>query len=90
MGGAFRGAKGSCGWVAGQQDISYDASRGDDPANKIHEVVPDQANDLKAVRDDPGLGEVSSDQSAIGAAQIHADDADLFFAFEGGELASRS
>ena len=55
-------------------------------ANKIHEVLLDQANDVKAVRDDPGLGEVSSDQGAIGAAQIHADDADLFFAFEGGEV----
>ena len=56
---------------------------GNELANEIHEVLLDEANDVEAVRDDPGLGEVSSDQRAIGAAQIHADDADVFLAFKG-------
>lgn len=55
-------------------------------ANEIHEVLLDEADDVEAVCDDPRLGEVSSDQGAIGAAQIHADEADVFFAFEGGEV----
>ncbi len=59
---------------------------GNELANEIHEVLLDEANDVEAVRDDPGLGEVSSDQRAIGAAQIHADDADVFLAFKGGEV----
>jgi hypothetical protein len=55
-------------------------------ANKIHEVLLDEANDVEAVCDDSGPGEVSLDQRAIGTAQIHADEADVFFAFEGGEV----
>lgn len=59
---------------------------GNELANEIHEVLLDQANDVEAVRDDPGLGEVSSHQGAIGAAQIHADEAHVFFAFKSGEV----
>lgn len=54
--------------------------------HQIEEVLLDDANDVEAVGDDPGVGEVLSDQGPVGTAQVHADDADVFLAFEGGEV----
>ena len=59
---------------------------GNDLAHQVHEVLLDHTDDVEAIGDDLGVGEVPADQGAIGGAQIHADDADVFFAFEGAEV----
>ena len=50
------------------------------PANQ--EVVVDEADDVKAIRDGNGVGKVRSDDGAVHRRQIHTDDADLRFALQ--------
>ena len=57
-----------------------------DLTHEVHEVLLDHTDDVEAIGDDLGVGEVPADQGAIGEAQIHADDADVFFAFERAEV----
>jgi len=59
---------------------------GSDLAHEIHEVLLDHTDDVEAIGDDPGVGEVTTDQGTVGAAQIHADDTDVFFAVEPTEV----
>ena len=59
---------------------------GSDRADEVHEVLLDYPNDVEAIGDDLGIREVLADQRTVGGTQIHADDADVFFAFESGEV----
>lgn len=59
---------------------------GSDLAHQIHEVLLDHPDHVEAVCYDLCIREVPADEGAIGVAQIHADDADVFFAFECGEV----
>jgi hypothetical protein len=59
---------------------------GSDRADEVHEVLLNHANDVEAIRDDRGIGEVFADQGAVGAAQIHADDPHGFLSLEGAEV----
>lgn len=47
---------------------------------QLEEVLVDQPNDVEALGDDHGVGEVLTGNLAIGFGQIHHDDANLFFA----------
>lgn len=47
-------------------------------AHQVHEVLLDHTNDVEAIRNDLRIREVFANQGAVGAAQIHADDADVF------------
>ena len=42
-----------------------------------HEVMVDEAHDMKAVGDDPGIGKEAADGVAVGAGKIDTDDLDL-------------
>ena len=57
-----------------------------DRSHQIHEVLLDHPDDVESVGDDPGVREVFADEGTVGGAQVHADDADVFFAFERGEV----
>ena len=59
---------------------------GSDRSHQVHEVLLDDSDDVEAIGDDLGVGEVPADQGPVGGAQIHADDADVFLAFESGEV----
>lgn len=48
--------------------------------SQLHEVVLDDAHDVEAVSHDTGVGEVASNQAAVRAGEIDADDLHLFFA----------
>lgn len=49
-------------------------------------MLLDDPNDVEAIGDDLGVGEVFANEGAIGRAQIHADDADVFLALELSEV----
>ena len=63
---------------------------GDEVTGQLHEVVLDDADDVKPVGDDSGLGKVTADEAAVGAGKIDADDfhvlATLEFTEETGEI----
>lgn len=70
-----------CGQVAA---VIFDL--GCELAEQIDEVFLDDPNDVEAISYDAGIGEVPLDQSPVGAAEIHADNTHVFFAFELGEV----
>lgn len=45
-------------------------------------MLLDHSDDMEAVGDDLGVGEVFADKGAVGTAQVHADDADVFLSLE--------
>ena len=47
---------------------------GSDGTCQVHEVVVDNAHDVEAVGDDPGIGEVAADDVAVGTGEVDADD----------------
>ena len=59
---------------------------GSELSDQFDEVLLDDANDMESIRDDFGVGEVFSDQSSVGTAEIHADETDVFLAFECSEI----
>ena len=63
---------------------------GIDLAPAGEEVVVDEADDVEAVGDDAGVGEVFADQGAVGAGQVHANDLDGFTAAEALQIAFQS
>jgi hypothetical protein len=57
---------------------------------QLEEVLVDQPNDVEAIDDDHGAGEVLTGNLAIGCGQIHHDDADLFFAGQSLQVAAQA
>ena len=57
-----------------------------DLAAESHEVVDDDADDVKAVGDDPSVGEPLFDKKAIRTAQIDANHLDPVSAFKRGDI----
>lgn len=55
---------------------------GSDLAHEIDEVLLDHADDMEAIGDDFGVGEVFADEGAVGAAQVHADDPDVILSLK--------
>ena len=51
-------------------------------SDQFDEVLLDDSNDVESICDDFGVGEVFSDQSPVGSAEVHADEADVFLASE--------
>lgn len=49
---------------------------GDSPC-QLHEVVIDEAHDMEAVGNNPGIGEVGADDVAVRAGEVDADHPDL-------------
>jgi hypothetical protein len=68
--------------------VIFDLRR--DLSHEVDEVLLDHSNNMEAIRDDFGVGEVPLDEGAVRAAEIHADDTDVLFAFEGGEVGVES
>ena len=59
---------------------------GVDLAPARQEVVVDETDHVEAVGHDQSLGEVELDDGAIDGGQVHADDTDLVFSFQGNEI----
>ena len=59
---------------------------GKELANQVHEVLMHDTDDMEAIGDDLGVWEVPADKSPVGATQVHADEADVFFALQSGEV----
>lgn len=77
----------SCGGPAqAGQMASVPVNLRSDGADHLHEMSIDQAHDMEPVRDDSGVGEIATDQGTIRAAQIDADDLNLFAPFELSEV----
>jgi hypothetical protein len=58
---------------------------GSDPTTQIHEVVLDEADDMKAVRNDASSREVALDEGAVACAHIDANDSHFMPAVQGFE-----
>ncbi len=56
-----------------------------DLAREGHDVLLDYPDEVEAISDDLGVGEVLADQSAVEGTRIHADDADVFLSLESRE-----
>jgi len=56
-----------------------------DLSAQFHEVVLDESDDMEAVRDDAGLGEVVFDQRAVAGAHVDAHEAHLILSLKGFE-----
>lgn len=55
---------------------------GSEEPRELDEVVIDNADDVEAIGDDPGLGKVSLNQSAVGAGEVDTDELNALAALE--------
>lgn len=58
---------------------------GNELAGEIQKVMLEEADDVKAVCDDAGVGEVAAHEGAVGTREVDADDTHFFTAFERGQ-----